>query len=106
MLTTIASSMIGVAGVTFSIAIAALTLAAGQFGPRLLRNFMRDLGNQIVLGTFVSTFLFCLLVLRVVRDAGADSFVPHVSITSALVMALAGIGVLIFFIHHIAMSLQ
>ena len=54
----------------FSITIAALTLASSQFGPRLLRNFMRDLGNQLVLGTFVATYLYCLLVLRTVRGAG------------------------------------
>jgi hypothetical protein len=66
-LSTVAGSMIAVAGVTFSITIVSLTLESQQFGPRLLRNFLRDLGNQIVLGTFVSTFLYCLLVLRTVR---------------------------------------
>lgn len=107
MLTTIAGSMITVAGVTFSITIVALTLAASQFGPRLLRSFMRDLGNQVVLGTFLSTFLFCLLVLRVVNSGEADgAFIPHLSITTALALAVAGIGVLIYFIHHVAMSLQ
>ena len=106
MLTTIAGSMITVTGVTFSIVMVALTLAASQFGPRLLRSFMRDRGNQVVLGTFVSTFLFCLLVLRVVRDGGPDLFVPHLSITIALALALASIGVLIYFIHHVAVSLQ
>ncbi|HUE89746.1 MAG TPA: DUF2254 family protein, partial [Vicinamibacterales bacterium] len=66
-LSTIAGSMITVAGVSFSITIVALTLASQQFGPRLLRNFLRDVGNQIVLGTFVSIFIYCLLVLRTVR---------------------------------------
>lgn len=66
-LSTIAGSMITVAGVTFSITIVALTLASSQFGPRLLRSFVRDFGNQVVLGTFVSTFVYCLLVLRTVR---------------------------------------
>ena len=59
-LSVIASSMITVAGVVFSITIVALTLASSQFGPRLLRNFMRDTANQVVLGTFIATFLYCL----------------------------------------------
>jgi uncharacterized membrane protein len=67
MLATIAGSMITVAGLVFSITIATLTLASQQFGPRLLRNFMRDRGNQFVLGTFIATFVYCLLLLRQVR---------------------------------------
>jgi uncharacterized membrane protein len=57
MLSTIAGSVISVAGVTFSITIAALSLASSQYGPRLIAGFMRDRGNQFVLGTYTSTFL-------------------------------------------------
>jgi uncharacterized membrane protein len=105
LLSAIASSMITVAGVSFSVMIVALTLASQQFGPRLLRNFMRDTGNQIVLGTFIATFTYCLLVLRTVRSDESD-FVPHVSVTLAIVFALASLGVLIYFIHHAAVSIQ
>lgn len=105
-LSTIAASMITVAGVTFSITIVALTLASQQFGPRLLRNFLRDLGNQVVLGTFVSTFIYCLLVLRTVRGSDAEEFVPHLAVTVGVVLAMLSLGVLIFFIHHVATSIQ
>ena len=106
LLSTVAASIITVAGVVFSITIAALTQASGQFGPRLLRNFMRDTGNQIVLGTFVATFIYCLLVLRTVYGVEERAFVPHVSVTVALVMAVASLGVLIYFVHHVSASLQ
>jgi uncharacterized membrane protein len=105
-LSTIAGSMITVAGVTFSITIVALTLASQQFGPRLLRNFLRDLGNQIVLGTFVSTFLYCLLVLRTIRGTDDTEFVPHLAVTLGVALAMLSLGVLIFFIHHVATSIQ
>jgi uncharacterized membrane protein len=105
-LSTIAGSMITVAGVTFSITIVALTLASQQFGPRLLRSFLRDLGNQIVLGTFVSTFLYCLLVLRTVRGNDEAQFVPHVAVTFGVALAMLSLGVLIFFIHHVSTSIQ
>jgi len=105
-LATIAGSMISVAGLTFSITIVTLTLASSQFGPRLLRNFMRDLGNQIVLGTFIATFVYCLLVLRRVTDTSDGQFVPHVSITIGIVLALVSLGVLIYFIHHTSVSIQ
>ena len=106
-LSTIAGSMITVAGVTFSITIVALTLASSQFGPRLLRSFVRDFGNQVVLGTFVSTFVYCLLVLRTVRGGeGAEEFVPYLSVTLGVAFALASLGVLIYFIHHVANAIQ
>jgi uncharacterized membrane protein len=105
-LSVIAGSIITVAGTTFSITIAALSLASAQFGPRLLRNFMRDTGNQVVLGTFTSTFLYCLLVLRTVRGLEDDTYVPHLSVTIGVFLAVASLGVLIFFIHHVAESIQ
>ena len=105
-LSTAAGSMITVAGVVFSITIVALTLASAQFGSRLLRTFMRDLGNQVVLGTFIATFVYCLLVLPTVGETDGRAFVPHLSITVALGLALASLGVLIFFIHHVARSIQ
>jgi uncharacterized membrane protein len=105
-LETIAGSMMTIAGVVFSMTLVALTLASSQFGPRLLRNFMRDTSNQFVLGTFVATFLYALLVLRTIRREEEDLFVPQLSVTIALVLALAAIGVLIYFIHHVSVSIQ
>ncbi|MEO8431099.1 MAG: DUF2254 domain-containing protein [Acidobacteriota bacterium] len=105
-LETIAGSMITLAGVVFSMTLVALTLASSQFGPRLLRNFMRDRSNQVVLGTFVSSFLYCLLVLRTIRRADEIAFVPHLSVTLGVVFALASLGVLIYFIDHVSVSIQ
>lgn len=104
-LSTIAGSMITVAALVFSIVVVVLTLASSQFGPRILRNFMRDKLNQVVLGTFVSTFLYCLLVLRLIRY-DSDAYVPHVAVTVAVGLALCSLVVLIYFIHHIAQRIQ
>ena len=106
LLSAISSTVITAASITFSITIAALTQASSQFGPRLLRNFMRDRGNQIVLGTFVATFLYCLLVLRVTGNIYGTEKVPHLSITVAVALAIASLLVLIYFIHHVAQSIQ
>jgi len=105
----VAGSIITVAGVVFSITIVALSLASSQFGPRLLRNFMCDTGNQVVLGTFIATFVYCLLVLRTVRGSDSAQFVPAIAITGGVVLAMASLGVLIYFIHfihHVASSIQ
>lgn len=106
MLSVIASSMITVAGLVFSITMLSLQLASSQFGPRTLDNFMRDRSNQIVLGTFIATFLYCLFVLRSVRGAEGSSFVPHLAVAFAVLMAAASVAVLLYFIHHIATSIR
>jgi uncharacterized membrane protein len=98
----IASSTIGVAGTLFSITIAALTLASSQMGPRLLRNFMRDRGNQVTLGVFLGTFAYALIVLRSVRGGEAAAFVPSLGVTIGLLLAGACVALLIYFIHHVA----
>jgi uncharacterized membrane protein len=103
---TIAGSMMTIAGVVFSMTLIALTLASSQFGPRLLRNFMRDTSTQMALGTFVATFLYCLLVLRTIREAEENGFVPHLSVTLGVLFALVSMGMLIYFIHHVAVSIQ
>ena len=105
MLTTIAGSMITVAGLTFSLTIAALATASAQYTSRILHNFMRDRRNQIVMGAFVAIFAYCLVVLR---DRGVDDgrLVPSLAVFAGLVLALLGIGVLVFFIHHVASSIQ
>jgi len=105
----VAGSMLAVASTTFSITIAVLALSSSTYGPRLVRNFMADRGNQFVLGVFVATFLYSLLVLRSirVRDEGSGNyFVPHLAVNVAMLLAVLAIGVLVYFIHHISDSVQ
>ncbi|QMS92101.1 DUF2254 domain-containing protein [Nostoc edaphicum CCNP1411] len=108
LLGSVAGSMISVAATAFSITIVALQLAASNFGPRLLRNFMQDTGNQIVLGTFIGTFIYCLLVLRTIHGEGDgyEQYVPQLSVTVGTLLAIISIGVLIYFIHHASTIIQ
>lgn len=102
----IAAAVITVIGVVFSITILALTLASQQFGPRMMRNFIRDIGNQLTLGVFVGTFVYSVLALGSITSSAHGDFVPHLSITVAEALLLVDLGVLIYFIHHIAKSIQ
>ena len=98
----VASSTIGVAGTVFSITIAALSLAAGQMGPRLLRNFTKDRGNQFTLGAFLGTFSYALMVLRSVRTHSEGEFVPHVSLSVGILLAFLCVATLVYFVGHMA----
>jgi uncharacterized membrane protein len=101
----IAAAVITVIGVVFSITILALTLASQQFGPRMMRNFVRDIGNQVTLGVFVGTFVYSVLTLVTISSLSPD-FVPHLSTSVAEALLLVDLGILIYFIHHIAKSIQ
>lgn len=119
MLTVMAGSMIGVAATVFSITIAAVAYASGNYGPRLLTNFMEDRGNQLSLATFIGTFVYALIVLRSVRaedetpvpslDAAASAlpgFTPQLSLLVAYLMMAICVAVLVFFLNHIPSSIR
>lgn len=106
MLSSIAGSMITVAGLTFSLTVVAMAQASSQYTSRILRNFMRDRRNQFVLGFFVSIFVYCLIVLRTIRGGEEERFIPSLAVLFGLLLAILSVGVLIFFIHHIASSIQ
>lgn len=108
-LAVIAGSSITVAGTVFSITIVALTLASTQFSPRILRNFMRDTGNQAVLGVLVGIFGYCIVVMRTIREGGSSpesDFVPSTAVFFGVIFGFVGIGCLIYFIHHVSTSIQ
>jgi uncharacterized membrane protein len=103
----IAAAVITVVGVVFSITILAVTFASQQFGPRMMRNFVRDVGNQVTLGVFVGTFVYSTLALGAIAISGTHGvFVPHLSIVVAEALLVVDIAILIYFIHHIAKSIQ
>jgi uncharacterized membrane protein len=105
-LTTIAAAVITVVTLVFSITIVTLTLASTQFGPRMLRNFIRDRVTQVTLGTFVATFVYAILTLVFIGPGSHGEFVPHLSITVTLGLVLVDVAVLVVFIDHIAKSIQ
>lgn len=104
LLGTIAGSMISVAGVAFSVTMVALTLVSNQFAPRVLRNFMEDRVNQVVLGVFVATFTYCILVLRSIGEDWQEQ--PGLPVVFAFLLGVAALGFFLYFIHHVAQSIQ
>jgi len=106
MMSTIAGSMMSVVGVTFSMILVVLALASSQYTSRILRNFMRSRITQVVLGIFAGIFTYCLIVLRTIRGGEEGAFIPSLAVFFGFVLALGGVGALMFFLHHIASSIQ
>lgn len=107
-LSTIAQSMLTFTGLVFTITMLVLQLASSQLSPRVMRTFLRDRGNQVVLGIFVATFVFTLLVLREVRTPvdGSDAFVPAISVWIAFALLLTSIAAFVWYIDHMAHAIR
>lgn len=105
-MTSIAGAVLGVAGTTFSITIAVLSMASSQFGPRLLRNFLTDTPNQFVLGAFIGTFSYSLLVLKSIHKYDVDFGVPQLAVTFAIIMAIVCALLLVYFVQHMVHAIQ
>lgn len=110
MLGAVGGAVLAVAGTTFSITISVIATASSTYGPRLVRNFMTDRRNQTVLGLFVGTFVYCMIVLRSItsqdENVGTEAFVPFFSVYGSLVLALVNVAALVYFLHHISESIQ
>lgn len=108
LLGTVAGAVITVTSLVFSLTVVALQLAASNYSPRLLRSFVRDLGNQVVLATFLATFAYSYAVLRTIRAGtdGGDPFVPSLAVDLLLFFVLASIAALVYFIHHLTQSIR
>ncbi|MEJ7647454.1 MAG: DUF2254 domain-containing protein [Nakamurella sp.] len=104
----VASSLITVTSLTFSLTVVTLQLASGQFSPRLLRTFTRDRFVHVTLALFLATFVYALTVLRTVRstDEQQDQFVPQISVTVAFVLAVASVVALVLFLAHLAREIR
>ncbi|WP_227671506.1 DUF2254 domain-containing protein [Psychrobacter sp. 72-O-c] len=105
-MTAIAGAVLGVAGTTFSITIAVLSMASSQFGPRLLRNFLTDTPNQFVLGAFIGTFSYSLLVLKSIHKYDVQFGVPQLAVTFAIIMAIICALLLVYFVQHMVHAIQ
>ena len=105
---TIAGSLITVVATVFSLTVVVLQLASSSYTPRIMRSFTSDRGVQAVLGTYIATFLYSLLVLRIIRAPESEGapFNPVISTTTAVVLTLVCVALLIYFIGHIVNIIQ
>ena len=104
-LSSIVGAMISATGVVFSMTIVALSLASSQFGSRLVRTFRTRRSTHFTLGIFVSTSLYCILVLAAVRDTD-QLFVPTLSVAVGILLTVVCLTALVYYIHDISYAIQ
>lgn len=108
LLSVVAATMITVTGLVFVLTVVALQIAATQFSPRLLREFLRDRGTQLTLSIFVATFAYSLAGLYTVgaRSESGEAFVPQLAVSGSLALALLSVGMLVYYIQHITNAIR
>ncbi|WP_051328881.1 DUF2254 domain-containing protein [Geminicoccus roseus] len=106
LLSTLVTAIITMSSLVFSITVVALSVAASQFGSRLIRSYMTDPWTKLALGLFTMTVMYCVLALREVGADMAPEDVPHLVVTLGLVMGLGCVLALLFFLQTLARSLM
>ena len=104
-LSDIATSTMTVVSIVFAILLMTLTLASMQFSPRIIVSFARDRVTQWTLGIFLGTFLYCMAALPAAHTLPLP-FAPVVTVIGAIALAIACVGLLLFFIHHISQAIS
>jgi uncharacterized membrane protein len=102
LLGSVATTLLGVMGIVFSVTLVPLTISASQFGGTVMRTFARDVPTQIVLGTYSSTIIYCLLLTLRVSFGAPDASIPQLSATFGMLLFILCLGLLIYFISHVA----
>jgi len=105
LLSALLGSLITMATLVISITMVVLTLAAGQLGPRLIRSFVADRRAQGVIGLFLGTIVYILLIFRLLDSEMSKDAVPHFAVTAASALVLLCLLTLLFYIHHLARSI-
>jgi uncharacterized membrane protein len=101
----IATSIMTVVSIVFAIMLMTLTLASMQFSPRIIVSFVQDRVTQWTLGIFLGTFLYCVAALPAAHSL-PDPFAPVFTVMGAMLLAVACVGWLLFFIHHISRAIS
>jgi uncharacterized membrane protein len=104
----ISGTMMTVIALVLGLTLVALQLSSTQFSPRLLRFFLRDRVNQLVLSVFVATFVYStagLYTVGVDHGQRTDTY-PRLAVTMAIALLFASLVVLVYFVHHISHSIQ
>ncbi len=104
-LSSIATAMMTIASIVFSISLLVISTTVSQYGPLLIRNFMHDKVSQVVFGLFVAIFIYCYLTLNIMKGHEVD-YTPSIAVTAGVVLGIVSVGFLIYFIHHMAASIH
>ncbi|WP_167525528.1 DUF2254 domain-containing protein [Roseomonas genomospecies 6] len=104
LLSSLLTGMITMTSLVVSITMVVLTLAAGQIGPRLIRNFIQDWTTQVVLGLFLADIIYLLVVFRTIDGTQADT-VPHLAVSVGTGLTAFCLFVLLVYVHKLARSI-
>ncbi|MEX1037295.1 MAG: DUF2254 domain-containing protein [Acidimicrobiia bacterium] len=106
-LSTVATATVTVAAIVFSMTAVVVQLATSQFSPRVTQGFLRDRYQQVTIGLTIGTFVYALLVLAAVRGGEENTGTTHdVSVTIAVVLAVASMIAIVSFIDRIMRKMR
>ena len=108
LLITVSSTVVTVIALVLGLTVVALQLSSTQFSPRLLRNFLRDRGTQVVLSAFIATFVYSaagLFTVGLEARARTEDY-PRLAVSGSILLLFVSLGMVVYFADHLAHSIQ
>ncbi len=101
-LTAIASGMMGLTAIVFSIAFVMVQFSATAYSPRLVLWLARSAVIQHSIGLFTATFVYSLAAVAWI-NRGASGLVPPVTVWFAVILLLASLALFVLLVEHVGM---
>jgi len=100
------SGLISMIVFSFSMVMLLLSQASSNYSPRLLPGLISDKTHQIILGIYLATILYCILILFSIQPTGDQYQIPGFSVLLGILGTIISISAFIYFIHTISQSIQ
>ena len=105
-LTTLIGGTISLMVFSFSMVMIILNQASSNYTPRLLPGLVSDKKNQFVLGYYLGSIVFNIIVLISLNPPAEGTPLKLLSILCGIILGITSLVVFIFFIHAVSTSIQ
>jgi uncharacterized membrane protein len=105
-LSTLLTGMISLTIFSFSMVMVVLNQAATSYTPKVLSIIVEQRSNQFVLGFYIGTIIFYIIVLIFISDAEVNEVSRWLTFYLSVLFAIISILLFVNFIHNVSKSVQ
>lgn len=106
LLGTLVAAVISLMVFSFSMVMIVLNQASNNLSPRIVPGLVTSIENQIVLGVYLGTICYCLLLILNIYPSTDPVRIPSVGVFVGLLLGLICLCLFTYFIHKISLSIQ
>ncbi|MBQ4820546.1 DUF2254 domain-containing protein [Aquimarina sp. MMG016] len=105
-LSTLFGGILSLTVFSFTMVMVVLNQASTNFSPRLLPGLISNKKHQVILGFYIGTLLYSIIVLMSLGAYGSDKNAVGFSVMISAVLGAFCVGLFVYFIHSISQAIQ